>query len=72
MPIAPSNGIEICYKTFGDSAPVANGRRTIEAIPGAELVEIAGMGHDIPPGAWDQVIDAICSVAARASAPAGR
>ncbi len=48
--------------------PVENGRRTAEAIPGAELVEIDGMGHDIPPGVWDRVIDAITSVASRATA----
>jgi pimeloyl-ACP methyl ester carboxylesterase len=48
--------------------PVENGRRTAAAIPGAELVEIDGMGHDIPPGVWAPIVDAIVAVAARASA----
>jgi len=29
---------------------VSGGRATAEAIPGAELVLIEGMGHDMPPG----------------------
>jgi pimeloyl-ACP methyl ester carboxylesterase len=36
------------------------GKNTAEAIPGAELMIIDGMGHDIPhDGAWPQIIDAI-------------
>jgi pimeloyl-ACP methyl ester carboxylesterase len=50
--------------------PVENGRRTADAIPGAELVEIDGMGHDIPPGVWEPVINAIVSVASRATTSA--
>jgi pimeloyl-ACP methyl ester carboxylesterase len=48
--------------------PVENGRRTAAAIPGAEIVEIDGMGHDIPPGVWAPIVDAIVAVAARAPA----
>jgi len=29
------------------------------AIPGAELVAIPGMGHDLPRQVWGQVIDAV-------------
>jgi len=47
--------------------PIENGRRTAAAIPGADLVEIDGMGHDIPPGVWERVVDAIASVASRAT-----
>jgi pimeloyl-ACP methyl ester carboxylesterase len=32
----------------------SGGRRTAELIPGAEYVEIDGMGHDYPPAVWDQ------------------
>lgn len=40
--------------------PVAGGRDTAEAIPGAELMIIEGMGHDLPHGgAWPQIVDAI-------------
>lgn len=40
--------------------PVEGGKDTAEAIPGAELIIIEGMGHDLPHGgAWPQIIDAI-------------
>ncbi|MBL6968294.1 MAG: alpha/beta hydrolase, partial [Desulfobacteraceae bacterium] len=36
------------------------GKNTAAAIPGAKLVIIDGMGHDLPHGgAWPQIIDAI-------------
>jgi len=57
----------------GDADPlirVEGGRATAAAIPGAMLVEIAGMGHDLPRGAWAQIIDAIGALAERASARA--
>jgi len=40
---------------------VEGGKDTAEAIPGAELLLIEGMGHDLPTGkgAWPQIIDAI-------------
>ncbi|MDB5472345.1 MAG: Alpha/beta hydrolase [Caulobacter sp.] len=49
---------------------VAGGRDTAENIPGAELLIVAGMGHDVPPVFWSQIIDAIAQVAARAKAEA--
>lgn len=40
--------------------PVACGRDTADAIPGAELLIIKGMGHDLPPGSgWPQILEAI-------------
>jgi pimeloyl-ACP methyl ester carboxylesterase len=45
---------------------VSGGRATAEAIPGAKLCIIEGMGHDIPRGVWDQIIDGIVDTAARA------
>jgi pimeloyl-ACP methyl ester carboxylesterase len=44
----------------------SGGRATARAIPGARLVEIDGMGHDLPRQAWPQIIDAIAENAARA------
>ena len=38
---------------------VSGGRATAKAIPHADLLVIEGMGHDLPPGAWDQILDAI-------------
>ena len=40
--------------------PVEGGKDTAESIPGAELIIIDGMGHDLPHGgAWPQIVDAI-------------
>jgi pimeloyl-ACP methyl ester carboxylesterase len=37
----------------------SGGRATAAAIPNAELVEVQGMGHDLPPAAWPTVTAAI-------------
>jgi len=47
--------------------PVENGVDTARAIPGAKLIRVPGMGHDLPREIWPQLIDAIASVAGRAS-----
>lgn len=39
--------------------PVEGGIDTAQAIPGAQLLIIEGMGHDLPPLIWPQVIEAI-------------
>jgi pimeloyl-ACP methyl ester carboxylesterase len=44
----------------------SGGRATADAIPGARLVMVPGMGHDMPPEAWPRMLDAIEEVAARA------
>ena len=46
----------------------SGGRATAAAIDGAELVTIDGMGHDLPRGAWDQIVHAIVANARRVSA----
>jgi pimeloyl-ACP methyl ester carboxylesterase len=46
--------------------PVAGGLDTAESIPGARLLVIEGMGHDLPRGAWPQIVDAITELTARA------
>jgi pimeloyl-ACP methyl ester carboxylesterase len=45
----------------------SGGRATARAIPGAEHLEIEGMGHDLPPKLYDILIDAIAKTAARAA-----
>ncbi|HEX3648667.1 MAG TPA: alpha/beta fold hydrolase [Pseudonocardiaceae bacterium] len=45
---------------------VSGGRATAAAIPGAELLIIPGMGHDLPTGAWPQLVDTIVRTAKRA------
>ncbi|MGH1424315.1 MAG: alpha/beta fold hydrolase [Pseudooceanicola sp.] len=46
--------------------PVAGGRDTAANIPGSELVEIDGMGHNMPPEIFDQIIDAMEKATLRA------
>jgi len=44
---------------------VSGGRATADAVPGAELVVVAGMGHDLPRDAWPRIVDAIDRTARR-------
>lgn len=50
----------------------SGGRTTARAIPGAKLVEIPGMGHGLPRGAWPVIVDAIAETANRAPGSARR
>jgi pimeloyl-ACP methyl ester carboxylesterase len=45
---------------------VSGGRATAAAVPGAELLLVDGMGHDLPPELYSTLVDAISRVAARA------
>jgi pimeloyl-ACP methyl ester carboxylesterase len=52
----------------GDLDPLvtpSGGERTAELVPGAQLLMIEGMGHDLPPAVLGQVVEAITSLAAR-------
>jgi pimeloyl-ACP methyl ester carboxylesterase len=51
--------------------PLENGRRVAAAVPGAQMIELEGTGHNLPEHHWDRVADAIAETARRA-APAGR
>jgi pimeloyl-ACP methyl ester carboxylesterase len=44
----------------------SGGRATARAIPGARLLPVEGMGHDLPRGAWPRIVEAIVENAARA------
>jgi pimeloyl-ACP methyl ester carboxylesterase len=53
----------------GDSDPLVRpraGRATAKAIPGARLLMVDGMGHDLPRDVWPRIIDGIAQNAARA------
>jgi pimeloyl-ACP methyl ester carboxylesterase len=50
----------------------SGGRATAKAIPGARLMEVEGMGHDLPRGAWPQLIDAIAEHARAADGARAR
>lgn len=51
--------------------PLAGGRDTAETIPGARIVELPGMGHNLPEPLIGQVLDAFEQVARKAEAPVG-
>jgi pimeloyl-ACP methyl ester carboxylesterase len=44
---------------------LSGGRATARAIPGAELMIVPGMGHDLPRALWPQLIEAISRHATR-------
>jgi pimeloyl-ACP methyl ester carboxylesterase len=50
--------------------PIEGGQDTAANIPGAELLTIPGMGHDLPPALYDTLVEAIDKVAKRAKAEA--
>jgi pimeloyl-ACP methyl ester carboxylesterase len=52
--------------------PVENGRRVAKAIPGARLIELEHMGHNLPERVWPQVLDAIEELTRQASVPQPR
>jgi len=54
----------------GDADPlvlVAGGQDTAQAIPGARLMIIKGMGHDMPRQVWPQIVAAIALHAGKAN-----
>jgi hypothetical protein len=48
--------------------PFEAGEDTARTIPGATMLAIEGMGHDMPRPPGPPMIDAICALAARADA----
>jgi pimeloyl-ACP methyl ester carboxylesterase len=44
----------------------SGGRATARAVPGAELLLVDGMGHDLPPDLYETFVDAIDRTASRA------
>ncbi|MGY1608585.1 alpha/beta fold hydrolase [Geodermatophilus sp. SYSU D00700] len=44
---------------------VSGGRATAAAIPGAELLVVEGMGHDLPREVWPQLVDRIAALVDR-------
>jgi pimeloyl-ACP methyl ester carboxylesterase len=50
----------------------SGGRATAKAIPGARLMMIEGMGHDLPRGVWPQIIDGVAEHARAADGARAR
>jgi len=57
----------VIHGTDDPLVPVENGRKMADTVPDAKMVEIEGMGHDLPRGAWGTIADAISENARRAS-----
>jgi len=50
----------VIHGTADPLVSIEGGKDTAEAIPGAQLMLIEGMGHDLPhKGAWPQIVEAI-------------
>ncbi len=58
----------VIHGTADALVPVEAGIDTAKSIPGAELLLVEGMGHDLPRGAWPRIIDAIDALAKSAAA----
>jgi len=50
--------------------PLAGGKDTAENIPGAELMVVPGVGHEMPAAVLDQFVAGILSAVARAKVSA--
>jgi pimeloyl-ACP methyl ester carboxylesterase len=57
----------VIHGTVDKMVRPSGGRATAKAIPGARLMMIEGMGHDLPRGVWPQIIDGISEHARAAS-----
>lgn len=49
----------VIHGTVDKMIKPSGGRATAKAIPGARLLEIEGMGHDLPRGVWPTLLNAI-------------
>jgi pimeloyl-ACP methyl ester carboxylesterase len=56
----------VVHGTSDPLMPVLGGRLTAAAVPAAELLEIDGMGHDLPRPVWERVLDKLDDVVLRA------
>jgi pimeloyl-ACP methyl ester carboxylesterase len=58
----------VVHGTSDPLVPVEGGKDTAETIPGAQLILIEGMGHDLPHGgAWPRIVEAIAAHTRKAS-----
>jgi pimeloyl-ACP methyl ester carboxylesterase len=49
----------VIHGTVDKMIKPSGGRATAKAIPGARLLEIEGMGHDLPRGVWPRILDSV-------------
>jgi pimeloyl-ACP methyl ester carboxylesterase len=58
----------VIHGTADKLVSVSGGRATARAIPGARLMVIEGMGHDLPRGTWPRLVEGIAANANAAQA----
>ncbi|MBN1664122.1 MAG: alpha/beta hydrolase [Deltaproteobacteria bacterium] len=56
----------VIHGTDDPLVPLEGGKDTAASIGGAKLLLIEGMGHDLPRGAWSQIVDAISELTQKA------
>jgi pimeloyl-ACP methyl ester carboxylesterase len=56
----------VIHGTVDKLVAPSGGRATARAIPGAKLMKIEGMGHDLPRAAWPQILHGIVATTKRA------
>ncbi|MEX1361929.1 MAG: alpha/beta hydrolase [Nannocystaceae bacterium] len=57
----------VVHGTEDPLVPPRGGTQTARALPGSQLLRIAGMGHDLPAGAWPRIFDGFERVARSAT-----
>lgn len=60
----------VIHGTDDRAVAVSGGRATARAVPGAHLLEIGGMGHDLPRELWPVIVNAVAANARRSRTPA--
>ncbi|HEX2415634.1 MAG TPA: alpha/beta fold hydrolase [Thermoleophilaceae bacterium] len=58
----------VIHGTDDPLVPFRGGAATARAIPGADLIAVPGMGHDLPRDVWPKVFEALKANAQRAAA----
>ena len=59
----------VIHGTEDPLVPVAAGQATADAIPGAKLHLIDGLGHELPAGSWPIIADALAAHAGVSATP---
>jgi pimeloyl-ACP methyl ester carboxylesterase len=62
----------VIHGTVDKMVRPSGGRATARAIPGARLMMVEGMGHDLPRGVWPRIVDAIAEHARAADGARAR
>ena len=62
----------VIHGTIDPLVTPSGGEATAAAIPGAELVLVEGMGHNLPPGLWARIADHVAATVRRGELSARR